>query len=214
MKSLKSKIYLFSKRALDIFVSSLGLIVAAPIMFFTSIAVLLIMGRPVIFKQKRPGLFGRPFTIYKFRTMKNASSKKDRTLSDGERLTVLGVFLRKTSIDELPELVNVLKGDMSLVGPRPLLLEYLPLYSPEQARRHDVKPGMTGWAQVKGRNVISWEEKFAMDLWYVDNKKIFLDLKILIITVFIVATVKGINAPGEATAKSFNGNVENSSIKF
>ncbi|HCR36963.1 MAG TPA: sugar transferase [Opitutae bacterium] len=165
------------------------------------------MGRPVFFTQERPGLHGRIFKIIKLRTMKDARAPDGSLLSDGERLTRFGKFLRAVSLDELPELINVLKGDMSLVGPRPLRVEYLPLYSLEQARRHEVRPGITGWAQVNGRNAITWEEKFTMDVWYVDHQTLGLDLKILFLTLWQVVSREGINAPGEATMPFFRGSV-------
>ena len=163
------------------------------------------MGRPIFFTQIRPGLQGRPFKIYKFRTMRNAVDKKGRLLPDAERLTNFGKFLRTTSLDELPELWNVLKGDMSLVGPRPLLMEYLDRYSPEQARRMEVKPGITGWAQINGRNAITWKEKFQHDVWYVDNHNLWLDVKILWLTFIKVLKREGISAEGEATMPFFMG---------
>ena len=164
------------------------------------------VGKPVLFRQVRPGLSGKPFTMIKFRTMTDDRDPDGKLLPDSQRLSNFGRFLRATSLDELPELWNVLKGDMSLVGPRPLLMEYLPLYSPEQARRHEVRPGITGWAQVNGRNAISWEEKFALDVWYVDNKTLWLDLKILWLTVIKVFKRDGIAAQGEATMPKFKGN--------
>jgi sugar transferase EpsL len=159
----------------------------------------------VIFKQQRPGLHGRPYLMYKFRTMQNASGKEGNPLPDEQRLTALGSFLRKTSLDELPELFNVLQGNMSLVGPRPLLMEYLPRYTREQARRHEVKPGITGWAQVNGRNAISWEKKFELDVWYVDNRSIMLDLKILWMTLIRVVKREGVNQEGHVTMEKFTG---------
>jgi len=163
------------------------------------------MGSPVIFGQVRPGLRGKPFRMIKFRTMLDAVDAQGNPLPDDQRLTRLGSFLRSTSLDELPELWNVLKGDMSLVGPRPLLMEYLPLYSPEQARRHDVRPGVTGWAQVNGRNALSWDEKFKLDVWYVDNQSLWLDIKILFMTVKKVLVREGISAEGEVTMSKFTG---------
>jgi len=163
------------------------------------------MGRPVLFKQMRPGLNGKPFYMYKFRTMTYERDEQGTLLSDELRLTGLGRFLRSTSLDELPELFNILKGDMSLVGPRPLLMQYLDRYTPEQARRHEVKPGITGWAQVNGRNAISWEEKFALDVWYVDNCSLWLDMKILLMTLVKVFKREGISAAGEATMPEFMG---------
>ena len=164
------------------------------------------LGSPIIFRQTRPGLRGEPFQMFKFRTMKNSCDSKGKLLPDDARLTNFGRFLRSTSLDELPELWNVLKGEMSLVGPRPLLMDYLPLYSPEQARRHEVKPGITGWAQVNGRNAISWEDKFQLDVWYVDHQSFWLDLKILFLTVKRVFQRSGISAYGEMTMPRFTGN--------
>ncbi len=164
------------------------------------------LGPPVFFTQTRPGLHGQPFQMIKFRTMTNARADNGTLLPDCERLTCFGCFLRSTSLDELPELLNVLKGEMSLVGPRPLLMDYLPLYSPEQSRRHEVKPGITGWAQVNGRNAISWEEKFQLDVWYVDHQSFWLDLKILFLTVKRVFQRSGISAYGEMTMPRFTGN--------
>jgi lipopolysaccharide/colanic/teichoic acid biosynthesis glycosyltransferase len=163
------------------------------------------MGTPVLFRQTRPGLYGKPFEMLKFRTMKDARDIEGKLLPDSERLTDFGRWLRSTSLDELPELLNVLRGDMSLVGPRPLLMEYLPLYSTEQARRHEVRPGITGWAQVNGRNAISWEEKFALDVWYVDNQSFWLDIKILLLTVRKVFDTKNIYAPNGPGSNKFRG---------
>lgn len=177
----------------------------SPIFLILILLMYLSFGTPIIFKQKRPGLYGKPFYMYKFRTMTNAKDINGNLLSDAERLTKFGRFLRSTSLDELPELWNVLKGDMSLVGPRPLLMEYLPLYTTEQARRHEVKPGITGWAQVNGRNAISWEEKFKLDVWYVENKSLCLDIKILFLTVYRVVKRDGISAASEATMPRFEG---------
>ena len=160
----------------------------------------------MLFRQTRPGLDAKPFVLYKFRTMTNKTDEKGNLLPDEERLTRFGRFLRSTSLDELPELLNVLKGDMSLVGPRPLLMEYLPLYSREQARRHEVKPGITGWAQVNGRNALTWQQKFEMDVWYVDHVSFVLDMKILLRTLFKVLKREAINQPGKATMEKFSGN--------
>lgn len=193
------------KRALDIFGAAIGLIVFSPILIVVSLMIRREMGSPVLFRQKRPGRHGKPFQMVKFRTMRDAIDADGRPLPDAERLTKLGRFLRSSSLDELPELWNVLKGDMSLVGPRPLLMEYLPLYSFEQARRHDVRPGVTGWAQVNGRNAISWDEKFALDVWYVDNRSLWLDLKIIWLTIRKVIKRDGISAAGEATMSKFEG---------
>ncbi len=193
------------KRALDLTGALAGVSLAAVPMTLISIAVRLDMGSPVLFRQRRPGLRGRPFTIYKFRTMKQATDRAGNPLPDAERLTKLGRFLRATSLDELPELFCVLNGSMSLVGPRPLLMQYLDRYTPSQARRHDVKPGITGWAVIHGRNALSWEEKFQLDLWYVDHWTIWLDLKILYRTPLEVIRRKGIHAQGHATMPEFMG---------
>lgn len=179
--------------------------VLAPVLAAIAVAVRANLGSPVFFRQVRPGMGGKPFTMVKFRTMKDAVDAHGRTLPDAERLTRFGQFLRSTSLDELPELWNVLRGEMSLVGPRPLLMEYLPLYTPEQARRHEVRPGITGWAQINGRNAISWEEKFALDLWYVDNRAFWLDIKILLLTLKKVFVREGISQEGQATAEKFGG---------
>jgi len=197
--------YPFVKRFFDIVGAGLGLIALSLFLLITAIAVWVCMGRPVLFKQMRPGLNGRPFYMYKFRTMTAEKDEQGNLLPDEQRLTSLGRFLRSTSLDELPELFNVLKGDMSLVGPRPLLMQYLQRYTPEQARRHEVKPGITGWAQVNGRNAITWEEKFALDVWYVDNWSLLLDLKILAMTVVKVFRREGISAAGDATMPEFMG---------
>jgi sugar transferase EpsL len=193
------------KRGLDVVASALGLAVLSPVLLGTALAVRMRMGSPVLFRQTRPGLHGRPFTMYKFRTMRGERDARGELLSDAERLTPLGRFLRASSLDELPELINVLRGDMSLVGPRPLLMEYLPLYTPEQARRHEVRPGITGWAQVNGRNAISWDEKFRLDVWYVEHAGIGLDLRILLRTVLGVLRREGISHGGEATMPRFTG---------
>lgn len=181
------------------------LVLLAPIILIIAIAVRLWIGSPVLFVQFRPGLHGEPFRMLKFRTMLDAYGSDGLPLPDDRRLTPFGRFLRSTSLDELPELWNVLKGDMSLVGPRPLLMDYLPLYSPEQARRHEVRPGLTGWAQVNGRNALAWEDKFRLDVWYVDNRSLSLDLKILLMTARKVVTRDGISAKGEATMTPFAG---------
>lgn len=194
------------KRFIDILVSSCGLLVLLPVFLMVSIAIRQRLGSPVFFRQTRPGKNGRPFQMVKFRTMLDAYDKSGASLPDEDRMSPFGSFLRSTSLDELPELWNVLKGDMSLVGPRPLLMDYLPLYSKEQARRHEVRPGVTGWAQVNGRNAISWEEKFKLDVWYVDNQSLWLDLKILFFTVRKVLIRDGISSEGEATMSRFTGN--------
>lgn len=193
------------KRCIDIVGAGLGLIVLSPVLAVVAVAVWMQMGRPVMFQQMRPGLNGQAFRMYKFRTMSNKWDEEGNLLPDEQRLTSLGKFLRKTSLDEFPELFNVLKGDMSLVGPRPLLMQYLERYTSEQARRHEVKPGITGCAQVNGRNAISWEEKFALDVWYVDNRSLWLDIKILAITTWKVFRREGISAQGEATMPEFMG---------
>lgn len=193
------------KRLLDVFAALTGLIILSPVILGTAAAIRWRMGSPILFVQERPGLNGRPFGMLKFRTMRDASDHAGNSLADAERITPLGQFLRSASLDELPGLWNVLKGDMSLVGPRPLLMEYLPLYSAEQARRHDVKPGITGWAQVNGRNALSWEQKFALDLWYVDNHSVVLDIKIICLTLAKVLKRDGIAAEGEVTMPKFVG---------
>ena len=196
------------KRFVDILGAVLGLLILLPIIVTLAWQVRRKLGSPVLFRQTRPGLHGKPFQLIKFRTMRNAIGPDGRQLPDSERMTPFGSFLRSASLGELPELWNVLKGDMSLVGPRPLLLEYLPLYSPEQARRHEVRPGVTGWAQVNGRNALSWEEKFRLDVWYVDNRSFWLDLKILFMTMRKVVVREGISATGDATMPKFIGSVE------
>lgn len=201
------------KRLSDILIALVALLVFAPILLVVAILVRLLLGKPVLFRQLRPGKGGRPFTLIKFRTMLDSSDAEGRQRPDEERLTRFGRFLRSTSLDELPELWNVLRGDMSLVGPRPLLMQYLPRYSPEQARRHDVRPGLTGWAQVNGRNALSWPEKFALDLWYVENRSLWLDLKILLLTVKQVVFRHGISAEGAATMPEFMGNGPEAPIK-
>lgn len=195
------------KRTFDLVVSSLLFIITLPLMFIISILILVFMGRPILFKQQRPGLHAKPFYVLKFRTMNNKCDEKGNLLPDEDRVTLLGKILRKLSLDELPQLINVIKGDMSLVGPRPLLMEYLPLYSPEQARRHEVRPGITGWAQVNGRNAISWEKKFELDVWYVDNQSFWLDLKIILLTILRVLQTKDINSsPNQISTEKFRGN--------
>ena len=193
------------KRAFDIAASTSALIVLSPVLAITAYKVKKELGSPVLFRQIRPGLHGRPFEMIKFRTMKDATDKEGNTLPDSERLTEFGKKLRASSLDELPELWNVLKGDMSLVGPRPLLMEYLTLYSAEQAKRHNVRPGVTGYAQVNGRNSLSWEDKFKLDTWYVEHQSLWLDMKILLKTVKKVIIKDGISAEGEATMTKFTG---------
>jgi sugar transferase EpsL len=194
------------KRLFDLLLTCISLVLLAPVMLVLSILVAIRLGFPLLFRQERPGYKGEVFTIYKFRTMRNERDSQGNLLPDDQRLTRLGRFLRSTSLDELPELINVLRGEMSLVGPRPLLVQYLPLYSPEQARRHDVLPGITGWAQVHGRNAITWQDKFALDVWYVDHWSFWLDLKIIALTVVKVLRREGISQPGQATAEPFQGN--------
>lgn len=195
------------KRLMDIIGALVGLIFLGPVLIALVFLIRRDMGAPVFFRQTRPGKDGKPFQMIKFRSMRDALDADGNPLPDAERLTRLGRKLRASSLDELPELWNVLKGDMSLVGPRPLLMEYLPLYSPEQARRHEMRPGVTGWAQVNGRNALSWPEKFALDVWYVDNRTIWLDLKIIWMTVAKVLARDGISAAGEATMPKFTGEV-------
>ena len=199
------------KRLLDIILASLILIVLSPLMLIISILVAIQHGFPILFLQKRPGLNGEIFTIYKFRTMRDLFDKQGNPLPDSQRLTKLGRCLRSTSLDELPELFNIIKGEMSLVGPRPLLIAYLPLYNKKQARRHEVLPGLTGWAQVHGRNVLTWEEKFELDVWYVDHWTLWLDIKVIGMTIIKVLRREGISQPGQATAELFKGNPEDHS---
>lgn len=194
-----------SKRILDLTLALIGLVLFSPIIAIIALLVLVFHGRPVIFRQERPGYHGKPFTLYKFRTMTNERDFHGDLLPDDSRLTPLGRYLRATSLDEIPELFNVLRGDMSWVGPRPLLMQYLDRYTPEQARRHDVLPGITGWAQINGRNIISWEDKFAYDLWYVDNWSFWLDIRILAITLWKVIRREGISQPGHVSASEFMG---------
>ncbi|HBK17385.1 MAG TPA: sugar transferase [Gammaproteobacteria bacterium] len=194
------------KRIIDILGAGLGLLLFSPVLVIVAYKIRREMGFPVMFRQTRPGLHGKPFQMIKYRTMRDAIDANGHLLPDPKRLTKLGRFLRSSSLDELPELWNVLKGDMSLVGPRPLLMEYLPLYSPDQARRHEVRPGVTGWAQVNGRNAISWDEKFTLDVWYVDNRNLWLDLKIIWLTILKVIKRDGISATGEVTMTKFMGN--------
>lgn len=193
------------KRLFDLCTAIFLIIFLAPVMLVTAVLIRLFLGSPVIFRQTRPGLYGRPFNIYKFRTMTDEKDINGDLLPDAYRLKSFGKFLRKFSLDELPQLLNVLKGDLSLVGPRPLLAEYLPLYTPEQNRRHNVKPGITGWAQVNGRNALSWEDKFALDVWYVDNRSFLLDLQILWLTLVKVIKSEGISKQGQATTDKFRG---------
>jgi lipopolysaccharide/colanic/teichoic acid biosynthesis glycosyltransferase len=193
-----------SKRILDVVGSTAGLVVTAPVQILIAVLVRRKLGRPVLFRQTRPGLHGEPFELIKFRTMTDARDDTGRPLTDEERITPFGALLRSTSLDELPELWNVLRGDMSLVGPRPLLSEYLPHYSARQAHRHDVRPGLTGWAQINGRNAPDWEDRLEMDVWYVENRSLGLDLRILLRTVVAVLRRSGISAEGHATAPKFS----------
>jgi lipopolysaccharide/colanic/teichoic acid biosynthesis glycosyltransferase len=193
------------RRIIDIGVASLGLLVLAPLMAVVALVVAFSLGAPILFRQERPGRFGRPFTIYKFRTMIDRVDGAGVPLSDAARLTTIGRLLRAWSLDELPELWNVLRGEMSIVGPRPLLTEYLSLYDAEQARRHDVRPGLTGWAQINGRNAISWKDRLALDVWYVDNRSLLLDLRIIFLTIRRVLARDGINHPASATMERFRG---------
>lgn len=193
------------KRIFDILASAFGLLLLSPVILIVAWQVSLKLGSPIFFSQTRPGLHGKPFEMIKFRTMTDARGSDGQLLPDAERLTPFGQFLRSSSLDELPGLWSVLTGSMSLVGPRPLLMEYLPLYTPEQARRHEVRPGITGWAQVNGRNAISWEDKFTLDAWYVNNQSFWLDIKILLLTVKKVLIRDGISAEGEATMSRFTG---------
>lgn len=195
------------KRIFDIFASAIGLLLLSPFIAIIAWQIKRKLGSPILFRQQRPGLNGKAFTMVKFRTMRDAIDKQGNPLPDSERMTAFGNFLRSTSLDELPELWNVLKGEMSLVGPRPLLMEYLPLYNQEQMRRHEARPGVTGWAQINGRNAISWEEKFKLDVWYVDNQSFWLDIKILFLTVKKVFIRDGISAEGEATMSKFTGSI-------
>lgn len=196
------------KRIFDLLAASLGLVVISPIIFLIAILVRVFLGTPILFRQQRPGFKGRPFYIYKFRTMTDTRGPDGNLLPDSARLTRFGRFLRSLSLDELPELFNILRGEMSLVGPRPLLMEYLPLYSPEQMRRHDAHPGLTGWAQINGRNAIDWPTRFALDVWYVDHWSFWLDIKILFLSLWKVIRREGVSQPGQATTEYFTGNEE------
>ena len=196
------------KRLVDFFVANICIIVLIPLFFILYFLILWHIGQPVIFVQIRPGLKGKPFKLYKFRSMTNNKDAKGNLLSDAERLNIFGRFLRASSFDELPTLWNVIKGDMSLVGPRPLLMEYLPLYNKNQKRRHEVKPGITGWAQVNGRNAISWEKKFDFDIWYVDHHTFWIDLKIIVLTLKKVFLREGITESGQVTMSKFTGNTK------
>jgi sugar transferase EpsL len=195
------------KRILDLSASSVLLVVFAPVMILIAVAIAIRLGRPVIFCQVRPGLSGKPFTLFKFRTMRAAAPTDSQPLPDSDRLTPLGRWLRRASLDELPQLWNVLKGDMSLVGPRPLLMDYLPYYTPEQTRRYEVRPGLTGWAQVNGRNAVSWQQRLALDVWYVDHRSLRLDVKILWLTLIRVIRRSDVSATGHATMPRFDEEV-------
>lgn len=197
---MNQKIQLLIKRLFDIIVSLTLIILLAPLILFIALLIWVTMGRPILFRQRRVGYQGQVFTIYKFRTMTEERDENGNLLPDEQRLTRFGRFLRETSLDELPELFNVLKGDMSLVGPRPLLVEYLPYYTPEERKRHNMRPGITGWAQVNGRNAITWDQKLALDVWYVDNWSLWLDFKIILMTIIKVIKREGISTNGYATA--------------
>jgi sugar transferase EpsL len=194
-----------TKRFFDLLLTLPGILCLSPLFLLTALVVRIKIGKPILFIQKRPGLHGKPFRMYKFRTMTDEKDADGNLLPDEKRLVPFGRFLRSTSLDELPELINVIKGDMSLVGPRPLLMEYLDRYTPEQAKRHDVLPGITGWAQVNGRNALSWKEKFKLDVWYVDNRSLWLDIKILWMTLLKVFKREGISQEGQATMEVFTG---------
>ena len=196
----------WSKRVFDLVVATVGSIILSPLVLLIACLVRVLLGTPVIFQQVRPGYRGQPFTLYKFRTMSDRRDQQGNLLPDAERLTRFGRLLRSLSLDEIPELLNILRGDMSLVGPRPLLMQYLPLYSPEQMRRHEAYPGVTGWAQIHGRNAISWPERFALDTWYVDHWTFWLDMRILAETGWKVLRREGISQPGHATTEYFTGN--------
>jgi sugar transferase EpsL len=195
-----------SKRVLDLILASLGLVILSPLILLFAVLVRLFLGSPVIFRQQRPGYKERPFHLYKFRTMTDSRDAAGQLLPDSARLTGLGRFLRAWSLDELPELFNILRGEMSFVGPRPLLMDYLPLYSAEQSRRHEAYPGVTGWAQIHGRNALEWPARFALDVWYVDHWSFWLDVKILLMSVWKVLSREGISQPGQATTEYFTGN--------
>lgn len=194
------------KRLFDLLAATLGAILFLLPGLIVALLVRIKLGHPIFFRQQRPGYKGRPFHLYKFRTMLDRSGPDGKPLPDSERLTSFGRFLRSTSLDELPELFNILRGEMSVVGPRPLLMEYLPLYSPEQMRRHDALPGLTGWAQVNGRNALTWQDKFALDVWYVDHQSFWLDVKIILMTVWKAFTREGVSQEGQATVEFFRGN--------
>jgi sugar transferase EpsL len=197
------------KRLIDIILSAGVLVLLGPLLICLAILIRFKIGSPVLFRQQRPGLGGKGFTIYKFRTMTDERDSAGQLLSDDKRLPTFGRFLRSTSLDELPELFNVLKGDMSIVGPRPLMMKYLNRYTPQQARRHEVKPGITGWAQINGRNTVTWDDKFKMDVWYVDNQNLWLDVKIIFKTICMVITRQGVTQDGRATVDEFMGTQQN-----
>ena len=200
------------KRILDLILTLLGLVLLSPFIFLTALCVAIFLETPILFRQRRPGYKGRPFFIYKFRTMTDAADSSGNLLPDSERLSGFGRFLRSISLDELPELFNILRGEMSLVGPRPLFVDYLPRYSAEQMRRHDVYPGLTGWAQINGRNAADWPTRLAMDVWYVDHWSFWLDLRIILITIWKVIKREGISQPGQATVEYFKGNPDNDEV--
>ena len=200
----------YGKRLCDLFLTFPALILVSPFLCLLALLVRVKLGSPVFYRQHRPGLHGKPFILLKFRTMTELYDIHENLLPDGKRLTPFGRLLRNRSLDELPELINVLKGEMSLVGPRPLLMQYLERYTPDQARRHEVRPGITGWAQVNGRNAITWEQKFEHDVWYVDNLSFWLDLKIIALTIWKILKREGINQPGQATAEEFNPQITQS----
>jgi sugar transferase EpsL len=194
-----------TKRAFDILVSAILILIFSPIMLITATVVFISMGKPVLFRQQRPGYKGKPFTVFKFRSMREAVDQQGQPLPDSDRLSLAGNMIRRLSLDELPQLFNVLKGDMSLVGPRPLLMEYLPLYTAEQMRRHDVRPGITGWAQINGRNTVDWDDRFQLDLWYVDHHSFAVDMKIIALTARKVILKEGVNQKDGVTMEKFTG---------
>jgi sugar transferase EpsL len=212
-RSAKTR-YDMGKRLFDFVIGFSAAFLLVPLYALIALLVRFRLGSPIFFRQRRAGLNGRPFTLLKFRTMTNSRDERGNLLTDQERLTGLGRFLRNTSLDEIPELLNVLKGEMSLVGPRPLLMQYLERYTPEQSRRHEVRPGITGWAQVNGRNAITWEDKFKMDVWYVDHASFWLDLKIIALTIWKILKREGISQPGHATAEEFNPQISQSNMHF
>jgi sugar transferase EpsL len=194
------------KRIFDTIISIALIITLSPLMFLVACAIFINLGRPILFKQERPGLYGKPFIIYKFRTMMNEKNKNGELLPDSERMSIFGEIIRRYSLDEIPQLINVIKGNLSLVGPRPLLMEYLELYATEQAKRHNVRPGITGWAQVNGRNALTWDERFKLDVWYVDNQSFILDMKILCLTLLRVVQGNDVSHAGHVTMEKFKGN--------